>query len=443
MKTILILLLFCGMQSFSQWQQTSSTPQGGGITDILVLNDGTILATTSSYSWPSGQMGGIRRSTDGGSTWQNIVDVYNGRTMCLGSTGKIFASYWPYPSTEGCYYSTNGGLNWTNLYTLGASNNIFAIATKNNDNIIFLGTRDGVRRSTNGGSSFINLTSGFAAGAWIYDLDISSNGNYIAAGTSKGVYVSSNNGDTWVPVAGITQSDTIYSVNFRTFNTADGQSEKLNAGSSGGKLFETTDPDFLAAVIVYAFIAKVSEISYVNDATLGLIGLALSDFGFDNSTGSGFAYSTDGGVTWTQNNTGITNSAKTSALAYRSTGSTAQFYTGLFENQNNGAKIFGQSFVIGIQQVSSYIPEKYSLSQNYPNPFNPATNIEFAIPQSGFVKLTVYDGIGREVETLVNKDLKAGIYKADWNASKYSSGIYYYRIASGNFIETKTMILVK
>jgi hypothetical protein len=89
------------------------------------------------------------------------------------------------------------------------------------------------------------------------------------------------------------------------------------------------------------------------------------------------------------------------------------------------------------------VPEDFSLSQNYPNPFNPVTNIEFMVSKSSFVKLAVFDVSGREVETLVNQSMSAGSYKADWNATKYSSGIYFYSITTENYHETKKMILIK
>jgi uncharacterized delta-60 repeat protein len=101
------------------------------------------------------------------------------------------------------------------------------------------------------------------------------------------------------------------------------------------------------------------------------------------------------------------------------------------------------SQVTGIQQINHEVPGKFSLSQNYPNPFNPVTNIEFSVPKSAFVNLIVYDISGREVETLVNQNMSAGIYKADWDASKYSSGMYLYTITAGNFRETKKMLLIK
>ena len=90
----------------------------------------------------------------------------------------------------------------------------------------------------------------------------------------------------------------------------------------------------------------------------------------------------------------------------------------------------------------------FTLYQNYPNPFNPSTKIRFAIPPAGngrdhFVKVIIYDIIGREVTTLVNEQLQPGSYEADWDASQFSSGVYYYKLISGEYSETKKMVLLK
>lgn len=98
---------------------------------------------------------------------------------------------------------------------------------------------------------------------------------------------------------------------------------------------------------------------------------------------------------------------------------------------------------ISVQQIGSEVPNDFELSQNYPNPFNPETTIEFSVPLTGLVKLTIYDALGREVETLVNKEMVTGKYIAKWNASKYSSGVYFYRLQADNFVKTHKMLLVK
>jgi len=98
---------------------------------------------------------------------------------------------------------------------------------------------------------------------------------------------------------------------------------------------------------------------------------------------------------------------------------------------------------IGIQQNGNEIPSKYSLGQNHPNPFNPNTEINIKLPQNEFVKLVVYDALGRVVEILLDQSLNAGTYDINWNAGKYSSGVYYYRLTAGNFTETKKMLMIK
>jgi hypothetical protein len=89
------------------------------------------------------------------------------------------------------------------------------------------------------------------------------------------------------------------------------------------------------------------------------------------------------------------------------------------------------------------MPAEYSVSQNYPNPFNPTTRITFGLPQRGLTKITVYDLLGREVQSLINKELEAGYYDVTFDASKFQSGVYYYRIQSGEFSQTRQMILMK
>jgi hypothetical protein len=85
----------------------------------------------------------------------------------------------------------------------------------------------------------------------------------------------------------------------------------------------------------------------------------------------------------------------------------------------------------------------FELSQNYPNPFNPSTTIKYQIPASSFVTLKVFDLLGRVVSTLVNEELKTGSYEATWDASRSSSGVYFYRLDTGNFIQTKKMVMIK
>jgi len=116
---------------------------------------------------------------------------------------------------------------------------------------------------------------------------------------------------------------------------------------------------------------------------------------------------------------------------------------GVSDHNNTGAVwIFVNQSII-ITTISTEIPKDYSLSQNYPNPFNPSTNIRYDLPKNGFVKLVVFDELGREIETLVNEKQTAGTYEATMNASQYPSGVYFYKLTTDNFTETKKMLMIK
>jgi len=98
---------------------------------------------------------------------------------------------------------------------------------------------------------------------------------------------------------------------------------------------------------------------------------------------------------------------------------------------------------VGVKVLSYEIPANFKLEQNYPNPFNPSTMIRYHLPKNANVTLKIYDRLGREVETLFNGKQGAGIYEIDWNASGYSSGVYYCRMVSEGFSSTRQIVLVK
>ncbi|PIW70027.1 MAG: hypothetical protein COW08_04020 [Ignavibacteriales bacterium CG12_big_fil_rev_8_21_14_0_65_30_8] len=101
-----------------------------------------------------------------------------------------------------------------------------------------------------------------------------------------------------------------------------------------------------------------------------------------------------------------------------------------------------------IEDSQGLIPNKFELSQNYPNPFNPSTNIRFSLPEASFVSIKIYNMLGQEIKTLVNKQKNPGIFKVQWNGDndfgqKVSSGTYIYRVVAGSRIFAKKMVLLK
>lgn len=114
-----------------------------------------------------------------------------------------------------------------------------------------------------------------------------------------------------------------------------------------------------------------------------------------------------------------------------------------YNARHNG--VYGDNPLTGIQPVCCGTATSFSLLQNYPNPFNPATKIKFGIPpgDNSVVNLTVYDVLGRQLSELVNERLNTGLYEIEWNASALPSGVYFYKITAGDYIDTKKMMLVK
>jgi flagellar hook assembly protein FlgD len=120
------------------------------------------------------------------------------------------------------------------------------------------------------------------------------------------------------------------------------------------------------------------------------------------------------------------------------------------EADSQGTSIFRDSILMHCQKVTSvlngnrksYLSE-FQLQQNYPNPFNPTTRINYFVLRSSLVTLKVYDILGKEISTLVNEEKPVGNYKVDFDGSNLSSGVYFYRMQAGSFIDTKKFILIR
>ena len=132
------------------------------------------------------------------------------------------------------------------------------------------------------------------------------------------------------------------------------------------------------------------------------------------------------------------NSNKMSILAFSDGRNDAN---GLYAQNINYDGTFGNP--TGLINIGNTAPEKFSLQQNYPNPFNPFTSIKYQISNSSFITLKIYDILGNEIETLVNERQMPGAYEVGWNADNYSTGVYFYKLTSGSFTDTKKMLLIK
>lgn len=152
-----------------------------------------------------------------------------------------------------------------------------------------------------------------------------------------------------------------------------------------------------------------------------------------DTTGAGkIIKSTDGGDTWLDETTPISNLRGIYFLN-----------TNLGYAVGDSGVILKYSIATSVKDPTKNIPTRFSLEQNYPNPFNPSTTIRYQLPKGRMVTLKIFDVMGREVATLVNEQKDAGYYEVQWNARNYSSGVYFYTIRAGEYNKTLKLLLVK
>ncbi len=435
------------------WVQTPSTPQGAGVTDmVFVESNQSLFVTTFAFNWPTGQKGGIRRSTDDGATWVNLYDAYVARTIILGPDGNLYASIWPYPSPEGLYRSTDNGNSWGSpLITVPSGNNIFSIALNPTTNpyTIFAGTRNGLLRSMDNGTNWTASSNGIPPNSWVRDIEVDS-GGIIAAATTNGLFISTNNGDSWEMASGINDTVVKLLFDYPLSNFKEVEETRLLAGSNSGSIYEAFENSRYLTHTLLLLFSDYPEISSFGKWVLAGLNLKLhgvTTFPQNGDQGGGYYESTDNGNTWTKKNEGLPEKPKSSALAGGIIGQKSspiiKQFIGLLENTNGGARIFKRETIVSVKEEEKVFPDSYTLYQNYPNPFNPLTTIKFALPKESFVKLEIFDALGQKVSTIVSEILSSGIYEYEWDAKEYSSGVYTCRLSAENFVSSKKLLLMK
>jgi hypothetical protein len=205
--------------------------------------------------------------------------------------------------------------------------------------------------------------------------------------------------------------------------------------------------------------------------------LVVSDTNLFAGTYDGIFLSTNNGENWTAVNNGLSSTYVSSLAVSGSTLFAGTNDGGVFLSTNNAAswiavnsgltKTFVQSFafsgtdlfaatagkgvwkrplsemITSVEGDLTKIPLQFNLCQNYPNPFNPSTLIRYELPRQSLVTLKIYDILGREVAILVNEQKPAGRYETRFDGKSLSSGVYFYRIKAGDFVQTKKMVLAK
>jgi hypothetical protein len=163
---------------------------------------------------------------------------------------------------------------------------------------------------------------------------------------------------------------------------------------------------------------------------------------FAGTWNGGVFHSRDYGASWEPVNTGMTNPVtQTYAVTQTLTTDGAYLYAG-----DRGTGVWRRplsEMVTSVGPAVTGLPREFLLSQNYPNPFNPSTTIRMELPRSSVVRLSVYDVLGREVSVLVNDRKNAGVHEVKFDGSNLASGVYFYRLTAGDFVQSKKLLLLK
>jgi photosystem II stability/assembly factor-like uncharacterized protein len=410
-RKFVIIIFFSVINIYSQpgwFIQNSGTTQN--INSIYILNYNLGFAACN---------GGLLLKTgNGGNSW-NLLYTFNSDVKRVRFfdhlTGFVFTN-------DGIYKTTDGGNNWIQLNN---TSGVLDFSYANEYNMMASYSNGSILRSTDGGMHWgviypLNSVSPGVCSMESYS-GFAAISNIIGNTSYHNIYKTTNGGSQWSLFCQATTSQ--------------------GTGRTGDLFFINQDTGYYSVKLnnnnfIYSFngtnwnqrsVNNFQNCLYFNNAKTG----------WSAGEGGSIYKTTNAGNNWYQSTTPGT--ANLTGIQF------ANDLTGWASGENGLILKTTNAGITGFSQITSEIPEKFSLSQNYPNPFNPVTKIKFDISGTSAAQtfLFVYDLLGREVAVLVNEELQPGSYEADWDASAYPSGVYYYKLESGSFTETKKMILIK
>jgi len=440
------------------------------LTGAPVYNACLVMHPTNPQIMYAGTAGnGIYLTIDGGTTWipsnTGLNLTVNALAIARSNPNILYAG----TGTAGMYKTTDAGATWAAINTgiTESTSNVQAIVIKPNDPntvviCIFNGTTDatnGFYKTTNGGTSWSVATTGLPTmHNFLSMINNPATPNTIYTGSSfftnpqTGpcyIYKSYDFGSSWVNSSNglgtqTTSTDVIRALSYSTvdtntvlaglfWNTSNGGPWiTTNAGGLwtqiGGGIPITTVPGPLIRSIQMK--PGTNQIFYLG-----------GDYATNSLPPGGVWRTINAGTNWVDFNSGVmTQSNVVRALAYRSTDNTVFAGVSL-----NGTGVYEYTTVPpeAINHNGQNVPKEFALHQNYPNPFNPTTMITFDLPKSQDVSLEVYDVNGKLVKSIMKEFKPAGSYEVNFNASSLTSGVYFYKLTTASFVDTKKMILVK
>ena len=435
MKKLFFILVIFATMSINSYSQIGWVPQQSGTTSSIY----SLSFVNNMTGWYCGSGGVIGKTSNGGLNWNTQVSGTTENLYAInfvdGNTGWAAGGHLEYfNGVIKIVKTTNGGANWYIQFNGGSSYNFPYSLTFLDANTGFAACYGGepnvitgcIMKTTNGGTNwfimdgtkntkkvvFINNNTGYYISKVLEDY------NNIDSGV---VYKTTNAGLNW-SVSFTKYHHSLFNIMF--FNQNTGIIQGRIDSSNNNRYYKTTDAGNNWVLISTGNTYHYT--SFFNNETTGW------------ATGVNTYRTTNGGVNWVIN---LSNPAFNCITFVDIQKGWAAGYNGVIYS----------SVLTGINQISTEIPSSYSLSQNYPNPFNPITKIKFEVASSPLIPLQrgtlvvlkVYDVMGREVQTLVNERLMPGTYETTFDGSMLNSGVYFYRLITDGFTETKKMIVLK
>ena len=411
------IFLFISVKELTS--QTGWFAQNSGTTQNLIK----VRFANVNTGWIISNDGQILCTTNGGLNW---ITQFNSDTSFFYSLfvinpDTVWVTTWG--SNVTLLKTINGGINWTSLII---GDNILLVSIFFiNPNLGWILTDDGqIFKTTNGGTNWVHLNQPYSEYFYNTIFFTNINNGYYTGGdamTFGQIKKTTDGGITWYDQYVSYTTNKISNIFFINQNRG-------WALPGGGNILSTTDAGSNWIIQNGSSVQNLLSVYFINEDT-GWI-----------SSSSGFIFkTTNSGANWNSQNI-TTQNLNDIWFVDQNTGWVTGYHGTILKTTTGGDPI-------GIKPISSDIPSYFSLSQNYPNPFNPSTKIKFEIEedkgQKLEVRLVVYDILGREIATLVNDKLSPGTYEVKWNGSDYASGVYFYKLISGDYTETKKLILLK
>jgi photosystem II stability/assembly factor-like uncharacterized protein len=420
---LLVAVLLTTAQLYSQWT-LQSNPMG--LTDeiyaVFPVNASTVYAVCEREI--------VLKTTNAGTNWFKQKEGVSTRSFLAvwflnENTGFVAGGY-NQLQYDGCISkTTNGGANWKDTVISGTEfNSLYFI----NANTGFAGGtilagNSPLYKTTNGGAAWFSFT---VSAYGISDIDfINENTGWAAATTAGGeaILKTTDGGNNWSIVSSLGGGISLSSIDF--VNANNGWISGNMGSPYGGLLRKSTDGGVTWFQQTNHNSNIIWSLCFLNENT-----------GWATGQPELLQKTTNGGINWNQQSTPAANWIMDVKFVNENTGWAVGSQGKIFYTSNGGGSV-------SVQNISSEVPSSYSLKQNYPNPFNNTSNLKFQISKLGNVKIIVYDVMGREVQMLVNETLQPRIYETTFDGSMLPSGVYFYKLTSGDFSETKRMLMIK